>query len=364
MIPFFELKRQYALIKNAIHEELNGIFERGVYILGDENKKFEQEFADYCGVGYAIGCNSGTDALKLAMLSLNIGAGDEVITVSHTAVPTVSSIYEVGATPVFVDIEKDGFLMDVNKIEKAITAKTKAIIPVSLYGEACDIQKINEIAAKYNLSVIEDACQAHGAISAGVKIGARALLTAFSFYPTKNLGAYGDAGMVTTNNKELAGKLVNLRFYGVANKEKYEHTLRGINSRLDEVQAAILRIKLKFLDSWNKRRREIADFYFKNIKNSNIVLPKTREAGGHVFHLFVIRFVDRDRLKKYLLDNGVIALVHYLLPAHKQPVFAGLQREALPETEKISKEILSLPVFPELKQEELEKIVFLLNNFK
>lgn len=365
MIPFFETGRQYNKIKNKIDNAIQRVLNSKCFILGPELEKLEKEFASYCGVSYAIGCASGTDALFLSLIAAGVGNGDEVITVANTALPTVSAIRNTGAIPVFVDIDEGTFLIDVSKIEKAITSKTKAIIPVHLYGQSCDMDKIMKIAKNHNLIVIEDACQAHGALYKNKKVGSFGKMSAFSFYPTKNLGGYGDGGMITTNDKKIADKLKKLRNYGLENREKYLHTIKGFNSRLDEIQAAIIRTKLPYLDEWNQRRKEIADFYKNYIKNKKIILPKEENINTHIFHLFVVRCKERDKLRKYLEKNNIKTLVHYPLPLHLQPSYADLEvlKGSLPITEKIAKEILSLPIFPELNKKEIKKIVNVINKF-
>jgi len=357
VIPFIDLKREYAEIKEEIIQAISKVLESGQFILGEELEKFEKEFSNYIGVKYGVGVNSGSDALFLALRALGIGKGDEVITVSHTFTSTADAIVRNCARPVFVDIEADTYCMDVTKIEEKITDKTKAIIPVHIYGHPVDMDPVMEIAESYGLYVVEDACQAHGAEYKGKKVGSIGDIGCFSFYPTKNLGGYGDGGMIVTNDEELADKLRMLRNYG--SRTKYHHEFLGVNSRLDEIQAAILRVKLKHLDGWNKRRREIAKLYNQLLKNSQkIVLPIEKEFGKHVYHLYVIRLKNRDSLCKYLFKNGIQTLIHYPIPVHLQKSYQilGYSFEALPVTEKCAKEILSLPIYPNLKDTEIEYI--------
>jgi len=355
MIPIVDLKREYTQIKTEVNEAIHRVLDKQWFILGEEAEKLEREFSEYVEAKYAIGVNSGSDALYLAVKSLGIGNGDEAITVSHTFVSTVDAIVRNGVKPVFTDIEEDTMLMDVNQIEHKITERTKVIIPVHLYGHPADMDPIMEIAKKYKLSVIEDACQAHGAEYKGKKIGGIGDLGCFSFYPSKNLGAYGNGGMIATNSEELAKKLSMLRNYGQS--QKYYYDFMGVNSRLDEIQAAVLRVKLRHLDEWNEKRRNIAKLYNELLKDSNIVLPVEKDYAKHVYHLYVIRSKYRDRLQQSLFQNGIQTQIHYPLPVHKQKSYLDLGfRAHLPVTEKICDEILSLPMHPWVNQEEVEFI--------
>ena len=363
MIPFVDLKREYAEIKGEINNVIQRVLERQWFILGEELERFEKEFAKYIGVKHAIGVNSGSDALYLAIKALSIGKGSEVITVSHTFISTVDAIIRNGAKPVFVDIDPETYTIDVNQIEKKITKGTKAIIPVHLYGHPADMDPIMEIAEKYGLYVIEDACQAHGAEYKGRKAGSIGYIGCFSFYPVKNLGAYGDAGMVVTNNEELAEKLRMLRNYG--SPKKYHHDYTGVNSRLDEIQAAILRVKLRHLDEWNEKRRKIAKLYNELLEDSDVITPIEKEWAKHVYHLYVIRHRERNKLQRHLAENGIQTQIHYPIPVHKQRAYLNLGHTArLPVTEKICKEILSLPMHPWLKEEEIEYISEIIKEFQ
>jgi len=355
MIPFIDLKREYAEIGEELTQAVQRVLKSGWFILGEEVKKFEEEFSKYIGVKYGVGVNSGSDALFLALKALGIGKGDEVITVSHTFISTVDAIVRNGAEPVFVDIEPDTYCIDATKIEEAITNKTKAILPVHLYGHPADMDQIMEIAKKYNLFVIEDACQAHGAEYKGKKVGSIGDLSCFSFYPVKNLGACGDGGMIVTNNEEIAEKLKMLRNYGQS--EKYYHDFIGINSRLDEIQAAILRVKLKHLAEWNERRRKVAKLYNELLGDSEIVTPIEKEYAKHVYHLYVTRCKDRDKLQQYLSEREVQTMIHYPIPVHKQKAHLELELDnQLPITEKICNEILSLPMHPFMHIDEVSSI--------
>lgn len=353
MIKFIDLKREFQEISEEVKEVVNEVLESGWYILGENVKQFEKEFSNYVGTKYAVGVNSGTDAIMLSLMALGVSRGDEVITVSHTATATVSAISMIGAKPVFVDIEEDTMLMDVSQVESKITERTRAIVPVHLYGHPVDIDPLIEISEKYGVPIVEDCAQAHGAEYKGKKVGSIGDLGAFSFYPTKNMGAYGDAGIVVTNNKDLYEKLIMLREYGW--RKRFNAEMQGVNSRLDEIQAAILRVKLKYLDEWNERRRKIARLYNELLENSDIITPTEKEYAKHVYHLYVIKYKDRDKLQEYLLKNGVQTLIHYPIPVHKQKAYISL-RYSLPITEKICGEVLSLPIHPFLCREEIKEI--------
>ncbi len=361
-ISFFDYKRQLKSISHEINRAISQILNSGKLILGEEVKNFENDFAKYIGVKFGIGVNSGTDAIKIAIKALDIGIGDEIITVANTAVPTISAIRETGAMPKFVDIKKC-YSIDETKIEKAINSKTKAILVVHLFGQVCNMAEILEIAKKHNLKIIEDCAQSHGSIFGNKKAGSFGIISCFSFYPTKNLGAYGDGGMILTSNKNLADKCRALRMYGM-NKIYYSN-YEGYNSRLDEIQAAILNVKLKYLDNWNKKRKEIAEYYLNNIKNPKIILPHIEDINQYAFHLFVIRTPFRKKLMDYLLKNGIGFGIHYPYPIHLQKAykFLGYKKGDLPITEKFSNQILSIPIFPELTQKEIKYIVEILNKF-
>ncbi len=350
-------RAQYEAHKAAIDDAVRRVFESGRYILGEEVLAFEREFASYLGVRQAIGVGSGTEALHLALAACGIGAGDEVITVAHTAVATVAAIELCGATPVFVDIEPDYFTVDPHQLENAITSRTRAIIPIHLYGQPADLEVISATARQYGLRVIEDCAQAHGATYRGKRVGSWGDIACFSFYPTKNLGAIGDGGTVVTNDPELAEKVRCLREYGWV--ERNISSVRGWNSRLDELQAAILRVKLRFLDADNNQRRRIAALYDELLGESDLILPRRRPDATHVFHLYVVRSSERDELLARLRAHGIGAMIHYPVPVHLQPAYAGRfpGSDKLPHTERVAQEILSLPIYPELTDAEIQKVV-------
>jgi dTDP-4-amino-4,6-dideoxygalactose transaminase len=365
MIPFLDLKKLNAQYRDELIEACTRVIDSGWYILGKEVEEFEKEFANYCGTKYAIGVGNGLDALTLILRAYKelgiLSDGDEVIVPANTYIATILAITNNNLTPVLVEPDIDTYLIDPDKIEENITSKTKAIMAVHLYGQTCEMDKINEIAKKYNLKVIEDSAQSHGAYYKDKRSGNLADASGFSFYPGKNLGALGDAGAITTNDDQLAEVLKALRNYG--SHKKYENIYKGVNSRLDEIQAAILRVKLKYLDEEIERRRKIARFYLENIKNDNVILPKVREDSNHVWHLFVIRTEKRDKFQKYLLDKGIHTLIHYPIPPHKQIAYKEWNDRSYPITEKISKEVLSLPISGVLTLEEAEKVIEAINEF-
>lgn len=355
MIPFIDLKKEYKEIKTEIRPVLERVLRNSFFILGQEVEKFETEFTNYLGVKYAIAVNSGSDALYLALKALGIKNGDEVVTVSHTFISTVDAISRNGAKPILVDIDPETYCIDTKLIEKNITKRTKAIIPVHLYGHPAEMDEIIRIAKERNLFIIEDCAQATGAEYKGKKVGTFGTLGCFSFYPTKNIGAYGDGGMVVTDNEKLAEILKKLRNCGSSRKNIYDFI--GINSRLDEIQAAILRVKLKHLDRWNKKRKILA-FNYSKVLQKSCVITLEKAYAKHVYYLYVIRNKNRDKLQKYLFKNGVETKIHYPLPAHLQKAYRFLDypQGSLPVTEQISKEILSLPIYPYLKEEQVDFI--------
>ena len=362
MIPFVDLKAQYDSIKNEIDEAIQNVLNNTSFIMGEELKKFEEEFAWFCDVKYAIGVANGSDALILALRACGIGKGDEVITVPHTFISTAEAISNVGGKIVFVDIDPKTYTIDVSKIEEKVNKKTKAIIPVHLYGQPADMDPIMEMAKKYNLKVIEDAAQAHGAEYKGKKVGSISDVACFSFYPGKNLGAYGDAGTITTNNEEIANKLKMLRNHGRLTA-KYEHKIEGYSSRLDNLQAAILRVKLRHLNKWNERRRKNAKKYNELLSNTDgIITPYEADYAKHVYHLYVVRIEERDKLREELKSKGVATGIHYPIPLHLQLAYnyLGYKRGDFPVTEECSQKILSLPMFAELDEEQINEIVKLI----
>lgn len=353
MIPILDLSKQYKKLEDQLNTAVRDVMTSGRYILGPNVKKFEEIFAQYCSCKRAIGVASGTDALHLALRALDIGPGDEVLTVSFTFVATTEAIGIVGAVPVFVDIDPLTFNMDINDIESKITDKTRAILPVHLYGQPADMDPIMEIAKKHNLHVIEDCAQAVGATYKGKKVGSFGEFGCFSFFPTKNLGCYGDGGMVTANSDELADRIITLRGHG--GKVKYYHDELGLNSRLDEMQAAILNVKFPYIDDWNQSRREIAYRYNELFKDTKeIITPKEIDNVHSVYHQYTIRIANRDKVQQELKAAGVQTMIYYPVPLHRQKVhsYLNLPYNLLPRTEKATDEVLSLPIFPELTREE------------
>ena len=358
MIPILDSKRQYAKIGKEIEKEVLEVLASGSYILGKHNKALQTEFADFVGTKFSVGLNSGTDALHLALRALDIGRGDEVITTAFTFVATASAIGLAGATPVFVDINPDTFNIDANKIEAAITPRTKAIIPVHLYGQPAEMDKIMDIAKRHNLKVVEDCCQAIGAEYKGQKVGSFGDFGCFSFYPTKNLGGMGDGGMITCNDESLYNRILALRNHGGA--IRYYHDELGVNSRLDEIQAAILRVKMHYINEWNEARRANAYRYNEMFsKYPEILTPKEVDNSYCVYHQYTIRIENRDEVHKLLQENGIGAMIYYPVPLHLQKLHKelGYKEGDLPLTEKDTKLVMSLPMFPEITVEEQQQVV-------
>lgn len=356
-VPFVDFREQYHAVKDKVDAGLKKVFEDGSFILGPQEKAFEEDFARYCGTQYAVGVNSGTDALYLAMLALDIGPGDEVIVPTFTFIATALCVSYTGAKPVFVDIEDQTCNIDPALFEAAITPKTKAVIPVHIYGQPADMKEINAIAAKHKIAVVEDACQAHGAMYNGKKTGALGDIACFSFYPTKSLGAFGDGGMVVTGNKSLYEKTLMLRDYGRAGR--YNHKIKGHNSRLDTVQAVVLAAKLPLLDQWNKMRNDVAAHYGKLLKSAEgVVTPAIQKGRTHVFQTYAVRLPNRDKICEAMKAKGVGVLIHYPIPLHLQEAYADLghKRGDFPVSETIAKEILSLPMFPHMKKDQVEYV--------
>jgi len=358
----------FSFVTKRINKELKEVTDRVIdsnwYILGKEVENFEREFANYLGVKYCIGVGNGLEALHIILRAYSIGEGDEVIIPSNTYVATALAVSYAGATLIMVEPDERTYNINPDLIEEKITKKTKAIMPVHLYGQACDIDPINEIAKKYNLKVIEDAAQAHGAKYKGRKCGALGDVAGFSFYPTKNLGALGDAGAITINDKELAEKVRALRNYG--SEKHYYNKYMGFNSRLDEMQAAILRVKLRHLGEFNEERKMIAQLYLKGLQNTNLVLPYVPEWAEPVWHQFVIRSKKRDELQEYLKSKGIGTLIHYPLPIHLQEAYKGLgyKKGAFPIAEKMANEVLSLPIWVGLSEEFIKCIIKLIIKFQ
>ena len=364
MIPFLDLKGINAQYRTELIEACTKVIDSGWYIQGNEHKEFEKEFAQYCGSKYAIGVANGLDALILILRAYKeldvMNDGDEVIVPSNTYIASILAISQNNLVPVLVEPNIDTYLIDPSKIEEKITSKTKAILLVHLYGQTCEMEKINELAEKYNLKIIEDSAQSHGAYYKKKRSGNLGDVSGFSFYPGKNLGALGDGGAVTTNDEELANTIRALGNYG--SHKKYENLYQGVNSRLDEIQAAILRVKLRYLDEEVSKRKDIANYYLENIKNENIVLPTI--TTDSVWHLFVIRTEQRDELQKYLLNNGIQTLIHYPLAPHKQVAYKEWNDESYPISEQIHSEVLSLPISGVQSLDDTKEIVEVLIEYK
>jgi dTDP-4-amino-4,6-dideoxygalactose transaminase len=357
MIQLVDLKAQYDTIRDEITEAIQSVIDSSAFVGGNAVREFEREFAAYCDVKACVGVGNGTDAIYLVLRALGVGAGDEVITVAHTFIATSEAISMTGARPVFVDIKEDTMLMDPALLEAAITPQTKAIVPVHLYGQPCEMDAIMEIAERHGLKVIEDAAQAHGARWRGRRVGSMGDAACFSFYPGKNLGAFGDAGAVVSNDEELIERVRMFANHG--RLEKYTHKMEGVNSRLDGLQAAILRVKLCHLDDWNESRRRHADFYFEALTGGDLQMPVVHEHAEPVWHLFVVRVSDRAGLQTALKQDGIATGVHYPVPLQQQPAYEdfGIARDSLPVTELVAGRVVSLPMYPELSSAQLETIV-------
>ncbi len=371
MISFLNLKDSNSKYRQELIDACSKVIDSGWYVLGNECKKFEESFAIYCNTKHCIGVANGLDALTLVLRAYKelgvISNGDEVIVPANTYIASILAINENNLVPVLVEPDIRTYLIDPTKIEEKITKKTKAILPVHLYGQTCEMDKINKIAKKYNLKVIEDSAQSHGAYFKNTTCGALGDASCFSFYPGKNLGALGDAGAITTNDRILAKTIQALANYG--SHEKYKNIFKGINSRLDEIQAAILSVKLKYLNQETNHRRKIADTYIKNINNPLITLPvdklfNPKENKTHVWHLFVIRCENRDLLQKYLQVNDIQTMIHYPIPPHQQNAYTELNNKSLPITEKIHKECLSLPINGIMQINDIKKISSIINEYK
>ncbi|MBI3556948.1 MAG: DegT/DnrJ/EryC1/StrS family aminotransferase [Deltaproteobacteria bacterium] len=363
-IPFVDLQAQYKSIRQDVLKGVEAVFDKCNFVLGDEVAKFEADFARYCGSDHGVGVANGTDALHLAVRALGIGAGDEVLVPANTFIATALGVTFAGAKPIPVDVDASTFLMNPMLIEKAITPRTKAIMPVHLYGRMMDLDPVLEIARKHKLAVIEDTAQAHGAELRGKRAGTRGVMGCFSFYPGKNLGCYGDGGLITTNDAELKEKLEALRNYG--SKKKYHHPIVGYNSRLDTVQAAVLNAKLPHLNAWSAARASAAVKYNKAIEGiGDLILPQIPDKGSHVFHLYVLRTKKRDALLAHLNANGVQAGIHYPTPIHLHGAYAdlGYRKGSFPVSEQLCDEIVSLPMFPEISDEQIHYVVGQLKGF-
>lgn len=362
MIEFLDLEKINNRFRTQINKKINVILDKGWYLLGEENESFTENFAEFCGTKYCVGVANGLDALNLIIKAYGFGSGDEIIVPANTYIASILAVSQNGCTPVLVEPDIKTYNINPDLIEEKITEKTKAIMVVHLYGQAVQMEKIWRLAEKYNLKIIEDSAQAHGAMYKGRRCGNLGDASGFSFYPGKNLGCLGDGGAVTTNDEVLANKIKALRNYG--SNIKYHNIYKGVNSRLDEIQAAVLDIKLKELDKDNEKRREISKYYRENIKNPAIILPEIYDEKAHVWHIFAIRTKERDRLQKYLKDNGIETLIHYPIPPHKQVCYKELNNLSLPITEEIHQTILSLPISPVLEYEEVERVVEVINRYE
>jgi dTDP-4-amino-4,6-dideoxygalactose transaminase len=363
-VPFVDLHAQHLSIRTDLEAALRRVLDKSAFILSEEVKAFESEFAAFIGAAYAVGVSSGFDALRLSLLGLGIGAGDEVIVPANTYIATAFAVSATGATPVLVDVEEERFGINVLALEKLITDRTKVVIPVHLYGQACDMDGVSETARRHGLYIIEDACQAHGAGWKGKTCGTLGNAGCFSFYPSKNLGAAGDAGMIVTNDRALAHKLQILRDYG--QESKYTHVIKGWSSRLDGIQAALLRVKLVHLDTWNEQRAHHAALYGISLANlPGLWTPPSLSSPDHIFHLYVVRARSRDALMEYLSHRGIQTGIHYPVPIHLQPAYAelGHRRGDFPVAEQLAEEILSLPMYPELTQEQIELVTRTVREF-
>lgn len=361
MIKFLDLKKINNRYREEIDSRIKDIIDKGWYLQGDENENFTKNFANFCGTKFAIGVANGLDALNLIIKAYGFGNGDEIIVPANTYIATILAISENGCIPILVEPDIKTYNINPDSIEEKITSKTKAIMVVHLYGQAVQMEKIWKIAKKYNLKIIEDSAQAHGAIYQENRTGNLGDASGFSFYPGKNLGCIGDGGAVTTNDEELFNKIKAIANYG--SDRKYHHIYKGVNSRLDEIQAAVLDIKLKHLDSDNNKRREISKYYRENIKNSKIILPDTYDEKSHVWHIFAVRTKNRDEFQKYLTEKGIQTIIHYPTPPHKQGAYKEWNNLSFPITEEIHNTILSLPISPVMTDSEIEKVVEVVNEY-
>jgi len=357
VVPFVDLRAQYLAIKAEIDEAVLGVLDSTQFVLGDEVRAFEALFAPYCSVSHAVGVSSGTSALHLALLAVGVGPGDEVITTPHTFIATASAIDYCGARPVFVDIDPLTFNIDPAGIEAMISPRTKAILPVHLYGQSANMDQIVDIAQRYGLAVVEDAAQAHGARYRDRAVGSIGDVGCFSFYPGKNLGAYGEGGAVTTNRQDLAHRVAVLRDWGA--EQKYHHELKGYNYRLEGIQGAVLRVKMGHIVEWTYARRAVAARYDKELGPLGVRLPQQSPDCHHVYHVYAIRSRHRDQLQRFLADRGVATGIHYPIPVHLQGAFSelGYQRGTFPEAELAASEVLSLPMFPELGMAQQDQVI-------
>lgn len=363
-IPFVDLKAQYAAIRAEIEPAIQEVLESTYFVGGPVLERFEREFAQFCGAAFAIGVANGTDAISIALRAAGVGAGDEVLVPANSFFASAEAVSNIGATPVFVDVDSRTFLMDPASAAAAVTPRTRAILPVHLYGQALDMRPFVELAAAHKLTIVEDCAQAHGAVIAGETVGSSGRLTCYSFYPGKNLGAYGDGGAITTSDPEMRRRILELRDHG--SPRKYEHARVGYNSRLDALQAAVLSVKLRHLKGWNAARQRHAEAYANALTGLSIQLPEIPPAGQHVFHLFVVRSTARDRLQKFLAERGIATAIHYPTPLHLTEAYQRLGapgRGACPVAETLASEILSLPMYAELSEEQLRYVTESIREF-
>lgn len=362
-IPFLYFERMHSEIRDEMMEAFKRVYDKNWFILGESIKTFEEEFSNYCGTKYCIGCGNGLDALSIILRGYDIGEGDEVIVPSNTYIATALAVSYVGAKVVFVEPDIENFNIDTNRIEAAITEKTKAVIAVHLYGRPAEVDKIKVLCKKHNIKLIEDAAQAHGAVYKGKKTGSFGDAAGFSFYPGKNLGALGDGGAILTNDSSLTEKVKAIRNYGSI--IKYHNEYKGVNSRLDEIQAEFLKVKLKYLDKWNSDRQKSAKLYLEKINNKKIILPKIKSVQESIWHVFPVRSEYRDELAEFLKDNGIDTLIHYPIPIHLQQAYKdlGYKLGDFPVAEEISRTVLSLPMWYGINEEEINYIIDTLNKW-
>lgn len=362
-VPVVELKTQYIRLRPQIDAAIASVLEASWFVLGEQGRRFEEEFAAYLQMPHAVGVGNGTDAIRLALTALGVGPGDEVITTPTTAAPTAMAIRAAGAIPVFADVDPHTRNLDPTAAAARVTGRTRALVPVHLYGQTADMDPLLALARDHKLKVVEDCAQAHGARYRGRLAGTLGDAGAFSFYPSKNLGAYGDAGAVVVGDAALAKQLRMLRNYG--EEERYQHTIEGVNSRLDELQAAILRAKLPYLDTWNERRRAIAFWYGRHIRHHAVVLPTEHPSCHHVYHLYVVRTPFRDALRQHLEKHGVATQIHYPVPLHRQKAFATLEQNAntCPVAEQLAPQLVTLPMYPEMDDDQVAHVADSVNRF-
>ena len=362
MIKFLDLEKINNRFREEIDSELKEILDSGWYLQGKKNQKFVENFAEFCGVKHCLGVANGLDALNLIIKAYGFSNGDEIIVPANTYIASILAISQNGCTPILVEPDIKTYNINPDLIEEKITERTKAIMVVHLYGQAVQMKKIWELAKKYNLKIIEDSAQAHGSVYDGIKTGALGDASGFSFYPGKNLGCMGDGGCVTTNDDELFEKIKAIANYG--SDRKYHHIYKGVNSRLDEIQAAVLNVKLKYLDKDNARRREISKYYRENIKNRIIILPETYDESAHVWHVFAVRTPERDRFQKYLEENNIQTIIHYPTPPHKQGAYQEWNNLSYPISEEIHRTIISLPISPVMTDDEVQRVTEVINEYR